>query len=333
MLIFASGTIANSRAMMGQVRDLVTTFDRPAACIDANHGWQADPVASMRDPHRHKLEQVGALIDRMWADGVRTFVIALPESRPEERADQQSRAAFWFQRTASQPAYALDIDSTVRVQHGGTWTKETFDAAIKNAVKALRPEQAMKPWMPEPPVYQTERLTLTWPTTPQLDQYYQAIVGTDIFDTLLWNGPSTPQDMHDHWVMCRQEFARGAEHMLSLAIIERASGVMIGGCSLRPQRLNGAWHDLWDIGYALAKPWHGKGYATEAVRVLVDAAFKERKAERVYANAFVGNQASRRVLEKLGFALDGTTRAAVAKAGGRRDEWLMGITRRDWQGS
>ena len=282
----------------------------------------------MRDPHRHKLEQVGALIDRMWADGVRTFVIALPESRPEERADQRSRAAFWCQRTASQPAYALDIDSAVRVQHGGTWTKETFDAAIKNAVKSLRPEHALKPWMPEPPAFKTERLTLTWATREQIDAYYREIIGTDIFRNLIWNGPASAEDIHDYRFKAKQDFARGPEHTLELCMIETATNAMIGGCGLRPKAIE---HRVWEIGYALAPRWHGKGFATEAARVLRDIAFRDRGAELVVAGVFVGNTASRRVVEKLGFKLDGTTRGAIAKPDGRRDEWLMGMTRGDWE--
>lgn len=42
---------------------------------------------------------------------------------------------------------------------------------------------------------------------------------------------------------------------------------------------------------------------TEAVGAAVDEAFRTRGAERIFGNVFVGNAASRRVMEKLGFVL------------------------------
>ena len=57
-----------------------------------------------------------------------------------------------------------------------------------------------------------------------------------------------------------------------------------------------------ELGYVLA-PWlWGKGYATEAVRALVEALFALTKAGRILANVRTENPASRRVLEKCGFA-------------------------------
>ncbi|HEY2529085.1 MAG TPA: GNAT family N-acetyltransferase [Xanthobacteraceae bacterium] len=56
-----------------------------------------------------------------------------------------------------------------------------------------------------------------------------------------------------------------------------------------------------EIGYWLGVPFWGKGYATEAVRALIDHAFADLKYEALYAGARVSNPASRRVLEKCGF--------------------------------
>lgn len=57
-----------------------------------------------------------------------------------------------------------------------------------------------------------------------------------------------------------------------------------------------------EIGYALAPSSWGKGIATEAVKALIDTVFRLTKAERLVANSRVINPASRRVLEKCGFA-------------------------------
>ena len=56
-----------------------------------------------------------------------------------------------------------------------------------------------------------------------------------------------------------------------------------------------------DLGFRLARPWWGKGLATEAARAWVRTAFGDFTLARLTAFAHPDNQASLRVLEKLGF--------------------------------
>jgi RimJ/RimL family protein N-acetyltransferase len=58
-----------------------------------------------------------------------------------------------------------------------------------------------------------------------------------------------------------------------------------------------------EIGYGLAAPYRGKGYGTEAVRVLADWVAAQPGVTAVTADVEVGNNASRRLLERLGFTL------------------------------
>ncbi len=60
-----------------------------------------------------------------------------------------------------------------------------------------------------------------------------------------------------------------------------------------------------EIGYRLARRSWGKGIATEAVAALIGYAFRSLGLPRVVAVVYPENVASRRVLEKLGFAYDG----------------------------
>jgi RimJ/RimL family protein N-acetyltransferase len=60
-----------------------------------------------------------------------------------------------------------------------------------------------------------------------------------------------------------------------------------------------------EIGYWLGVPYWGRGFATEAVRGVIDHAFGELGHATLQAGALVGNPASRRVLEKCGFQWTG----------------------------
>jgi RimJ/RimL family protein N-acetyltransferase len=60
-----------------------------------------------------------------------------------------------------------------------------------------------------------------------------------------------------------------------------------------------------EIGYWLGVPYWGGGYATEAVRAVIDHAFGDLGHDALQAGARVSNPASRRVLEKCGFQWTG----------------------------
>jgi ribosomal-protein-alanine N-acetyltransferase len=70
-----------------------------------------------------------------------------------------------------------------------------------------------------------------------------------------------------------------------------------------------------ELGYWLGEPFWGRGIMTEAVRLLRAWAFEHLTLHRIYANVFVGNEASIRVLQKAGFECEGRLRANVFKNG------------------
>jgi RimJ/RimL family protein N-acetyltransferase len=83
------------------------------------------------------------------------------------------------------------------------------------------------------------------------------------------------------------------------AFVVTRDGELIGGCGIDPR------DDGLEIGYWLGVAHWGCGYATEAVRALIDHAFDDLRCETLAAGARVSNPASRRVLEKCGFQWTG----------------------------
>lgn len=86
-----------------------------------------------------------------------------------------------------------------------------------------------------------------------------------------------------------------------------------------------------EIGYWLGKNYWRRGLATEAVRLVLKFGFKELKLHRIYAHTFEKNIASRQVLEKCGFRIEGIMREALFKQNRRHNMLNYGILKREFQ--
>ena len=86
-------------------------------------------------------------------------------------------------------------------------------------------------------------------------------------------------------------------------VIALADGTLIGACGLELR--DGPGGSTPELGYWLGAAYWGRGFATEAVRALIDHAFTDLELEALQAGARVTNPASRRVLEKCGFQWTG----------------------------
>ncbi len=82
-----------------------------------------------------------------------------------------------------------------------------------------------------------------------------------------------------------------------------------------------------EIGYWLGQAHWGHGLATAAVRRFTDYAFATFDLNRIFGNVFAGNEASGRVLEKAGYALEGRHARAAVKDGRVMDNLLYAIVR------
>jgi RimJ/RimL family protein N-acetyltransferase len=143
------------------------------------------------------------------------------------------------------------------------------------------------------PVLETERLILRAPRFE--DAKRVAALANDrrvAENTARIPHPYSLADAKD-WIGSANRTAGEASFLID------AGGEVIGACGLE-------WRNgVPEIGYWLGAPFWGNGYATEAVRALIDHAFGEGCYPALHAGARVSNPASRRVLEKCGFQWTG----------------------------
>ena len=113
-----------------------------------------------------------------------------------------------------------------------------------------------------------------------------------------------PYTIHD-----ARAFLQRADPLQNFAII--AGEELVGGCGFKQEP-----GDI-EIGYWVGRPYWGRGYASAAAQLLIEEA-RRRGVERLYAEVFLENPASMRVLEKAGFVPEGEVERVILQRGGRR---------------
>ena len=86
----------------------------------------------------------------------------------------------------------------------------------------------------------------------------------------------------------------------------------------------------YEVGYLLHPDEAGRGYATEAARALVAAAFAELGAHRVFGRLDARNDASANVLRRLGMRQEAHLRENAWVKGEWTDELVFAITESEW---
>ena len=103
---------------------------------------------------------------------------------------------------------------------------------------------------------------------------------------------------------------------------------LIGDCGFRAR---GDEPAIADIGFTLDPSFQGHGYATEAVAELLRYLFEDRGKHKVCADCDTRNDASWRLLERLGFQREGELRETYRDSGIWASEYLYGLLAISWR--
>lgn len=135
-----------------------------------------------------------------------------------------------------------------------------------------------------------------------------AAIGDEAILTKLAKAPS-PYTVADARDFLGIERAEGDADFMILA---RTGGAprLVGGVGLQPDG------EELELGYWIARPYWGLGFATEAARAVIDIARHTLRRSRLVSGHFIDNPASGRVLSKLGFRPTGDIVARFCRARG-----------------
>lgn len=142
--------------------------------------------------------------------------------------------------------------------------------------------------------------------------------------------PYSPQKVRE-WVEKTTDEAVGKNtvenYMFAIETLE--DGRLIGEIGL--DGIQWAHGDAFvGIGIGERDFW-GRGYGTDAMRVILRYAFTELNLQRVSLDVFEYNPRAFHSYEKVGFVVEGRARGALCREGRRWDLIYMGILRAEWQ--
>jgi RimJ/RimL family protein N-acetyltransferase len=112
-----------------------------------------------------------------------------------------------------------------------------------------------------------------------------------------------------------------------LAIALKSTDELVGDCVLRTGLEDSR---QGEIGFTLARQHQGKGFAFEAVSVLLEYAFTKLTLHRIVAITDCENVSSIRLLERLGMRREGHFLQSIQNKGEWRDEYQYAILRGEW---
>lgn len=155
---------------------------------------------------------------------------------------------------------------------------------------------------------ETERLIIRTPVMDDADMIQESKTAAweDLQRWMSWavDGTETIEALREH-------FIAGATEKNHLIAVTKEDGRFVLSTGATPMP---AEDRQFEVGYWAAREMRGKGYATEASNAVIRYAFDVLGANGIYICHYEGNEPSRNVIEKLGFAKTGVAKNAHTRA-------------------
>jgi len=175
-------------------------------------------------------------------------------------------------------------------------------------------------------VLQTRRLTLRPYKLADVPALVPLIGAREVAATTLRiPHPYTEELAREFIALTEKDQASG--RCVRFGLFLRGGGALCGGVGLQIE----PEHRRAELGYWIGVPHWGHGYATEAAMEALKYGFETLELHRIFASHFAGNNASGKVLQKIGMRPEGCLRAHILKWGKFLDLEMYGMLAADWK--
>jgi len=177
----------------------------------------------------------------------------------------------------------------------------------------------------DPPVLQTKRLVLRRMLKSDYKDMYEYACQPQVTRYLLWDPHDSEAYTYKYLQYIQSRYRSG--EFYDWAIVCRENNKMIGTCGFTRfiSEHNGA-----EIGYVVSPAYWGMGLAPEAASAILRFGFTELRLNRIEAKFMVGNERSRRVMEKIGMTYEGTLRQSMHVRGDYVSVGICSILRSEY---
>lgn len=172
----------------------------------------------------------------------------------------------------------------------------------------------------------TFRVRLVRPATTGAGAFVAAVTASRRLHATWVSAPAT-RAAYDRYVARFGKPLRSATHAGFVAV--RVGDKAPVGVLNLSEIVRGAFQSAY-LGYYAFAPFAGKGFMSEALALVLDAAYRDLGLHRIEVNVQPGNTRSIRLIERAGFTREGYSRRYV-KIGGRwRDHVRFAMLAEDW---
>ena len=175
------------------------------------------------------------------------------------------------------------------------------------------------------PTLETERLKLRRMTVSDAHDMYEYAKNPEVTRYLTWYPHPDEEYTRDYLEYIGTRYRTG--DFYDWAITLKENGKMIGTCGFTRFDFT---DDSAEMGYVLNPAYRGKGIAPEALYAALQFGFDNLGLHRAEAKFIEGNDASRRVMEKVGMTFEGILRGSMLIKGEYKNIGICAVLREEF---
>lgn len=171
------------------------------------------------------------------------------------------------------------------------------------------------------PELNTDRLILRPPAPKDAPAFKKLAEAVEIAENTFVPHPYTSEMAKEYIRFTKENWQTGEG--ANFVIVRQNDNQVLGSISYKDIDHK---HHRAEFGYWIGKPFWNNGYATEAIKAIIQYGFEKLDLHRIYATPFGENKASQRVLEKAGMMKEGVMKDHIYHRGEYKDFWVYGLT-------